>query len=442
MVLDGGAYVPQPYYAFVQLYMNGQDLILTNNRPQHLISFTHTMETNAIASWSVELFDATFNLIEHDIWEQSTAGKRPILKFKYGYSPSGVESPYYYSELAKVTPTWGYSGVTLRLEGTHVPGQNQNIPTIWYKRDRAFVDMKISEIVKKLCLENGYVIDYDHFDETEPILLPHDLNSTNPISKIFEQKGMSMEQFIKHCLLPYAVKEGTKQGGYVLFIDHRTDPAKVRFYVPDKGPDMTCPGGIKREYTIRQDKMEEWVDFSYDLGYGPKEATGIFEEAHFSIDPTTGEYVFEKYNVDNQREFMRLYGQAYRRPQFTDEKNNVRMRPSHAPAILEDERKFFHRNHLIRKLRGKAMTATLTIVGDPRDDVLPGDFIYIHNMLPDGSPHYSTGCYLINKITHQITGGTYTTTFDVSRNAAPQEPSTKDSSEHPVGNTSQTGGGF
>jgi len=450
MPLNGSSYVPQPYYAYVSFKINGIDLIMSKGRPQHLINFTHRMDTNAAATWTLEIFDATFNLIEHELWEMVLKGQKPVAQFRYGYSETSMESPLFYSEVTNIVPKWGYGGTSLTFEGTHMPSENLPIPTLWYKKDRAFVDVNISDIILRLALENDYVIDFDHFHETEPIKVPHDINSTNPVHKIFEQKGMSLEQFVKHFLLPYAVRKGTKIGGYVFYIDHRFNPPHIRFYVPEQTPGIACPGNIKRTYTIRQDKMEEWVDFSYDLHYGPGIATGLFEEAQFSIDPHTGEYVFEKYNPENQKEYMRIYGHAYTKMKTTEKMNNIRMRPSHSPAMLKKEREYFHRSHLIRKFRG-SMTASLTIVGNPQCDLMPSEFIRIYNMLPDGSLHYSSGCYMVKSIEHSISGGAYTTTFELERNGAETQPPKKEGQEEGgIGNPANVnpgsatpgGGGF
>jgi len=409
---------PQPYYAWLRIFINDIDFVLdATGRPQHLISFRHELTTSETGTFELEVFDPTFHGLEMVLWSSYQAENPDSLKvrFQYGFSsPAGevVASPLFFAHLLKYSPHWTYNGVTITLSGNVLSAKNVRVI------DRSYRYMRISDIVRDVAKQAGWKL--GRIEDTRPIYVPDDIETSIPTHKTFQACRKPPFTFIVEDLCPYAQREDGKFG-YVAVLDDKEDPPVLHFYVPEK-KDKLQP--TVRTFTIRRSPDEEWVDFSYNIDLTVGELKGLFEWTYADYDPTTGEFVVEKYNVDKDRDKIAFTDQDPLVASGTHgQPNTAQRRDLHAVRYAQ-ERRHAGMSRLVALYRG-TFKATLVTVGDPTIKVHPTQFIKILNYLPDGTEHYSSGVYFVDKVVNEIQGGQMTTTYELTRNSVPLRPTHK-----------------
>ena len=241
---------------------------------------------------------------------------------------------------------------------------------------------------------------------------------SNPELKTFYRINMTGAQFIKQVLAPYCKSKKTGQGAYRLWFEDETSPdgaAGVKLYFK---PD---------QYNQIEDKMSENIlpdidrTYQFTYGSGPQSSVIDFSPNYAGIvTSVTGGYEVEATTTDAiTNDLMSL---KYNR--FTDAN-----RPSTGDSTFDDLQGTFRVGdssysydeiatraaNLWYNMAPYGYTADMTVLGDPliENQKLCSVAVYT----PQGLPHYSSGVYLIYHVSDSISGGTFTTTMNLVRNA-------------------------
>lgn len=367
-----------------------------------------------IGEFQIEVLDPKFHELEIALWNvvnrQQTDGSPAMAKFRYGVTwgqNNFLTSPWFYNSVLSYTPRWTYNGVILTVTGKTTQPKNDET------RDRAYRDMNINQIVEHICAEQGWKLEVN--EECKEIHVPEYLDRSQPAHKHFQATAMTPVQFIRRYLCPYAQRKKDGKVGYVFWLDDRTNPPTAYFKIPepsDKPPPV-------KTFTIRKDRREEWIDFSYEVDIQLGTITSVFDVRHRTVPAYNGHIRFDYYNSLDRSEIPNIEEKKIGREPVTEPNRSTRVNDHRQKTEQEIELTALHE---LAVNNTQHFSATLTILGDPELDVKPGDHIQILNYLPDGALHYSSGIYRVKEVTNAIQGGEFTTTYTLVRNNAPNIP--------------------
>ena len=235
--------------------------------------------------------------------------------------------------------------------------------------------------------------------------------------KTFYKWNMTTPAFITQCLIPYARSARTGQAGY-------------RFYLSDS---QTTNGGNGTTVYFKPDEFSQSnslsildnIDKHYEFEWGVNghssvisfspEAQGVVMAAAGGgeveakiLDSITNEYVGTKMNRYTNPD--RPTTGATDMVDTGDEGKTVVFASSYSQNELNNMAAT-----LWYQMRQYMYNAELEIVGDP--EVQPLSMITIMVLNKNGLPHHTSGIYLVNEVTDSISGGDYTTTLSLMRNA-------------------------
>lgn len=241
---------------------------------------------------------------------------------------------------------------------------------------------------------------------------------SHPELKTFYRINMTAAQFIRQVLAPYCKSKSSGQGGYRLWFDDEASPdgtPRVRLnFKPD-------------QYNNIEDKMSEALlpnidkTYQFSFGSGPNSSVIDFNPNYAGIvTSVTGGYEVEGTTTDAITND--LISMKYNR--FSDAN-----RPSTGDSVFDDLQGIFRiggSSYTYEDLATKAAnlwynmapygyTADMTVLGDPTIDVQK--LCSVAAYTPQGLPHYSSGVYLIYHVSDSISGGTFTSTLNLVRNA-------------------------
>lgn len=418
MSLGGHPYVPQPFIAYVDFLVNGQNLTrMEGGQPTHLQRFSFRKKSkDSTSTFTIQLFDPEWINIEKVIIE----GKDNV-QFKYYYigpesSGMGLTSPWYEAKILTYTPTFVIDGVELNIEGTsHVMSKGGD-----ECKTRAFEKKLISEIVEEICEDNGWkTIDADGsptIDKTQEVLDYDDLTSSDYVDRQFRQARVSDLQFIKYHLLPLSIRESDGVGGYKLFFDDVT--GCLHFHPPrlEKPP-------IRSFYFMRGDPNSEVISFAPTIGDKQMISLGGGELAIPTFDSVTGQQQFIRINQNHYTEpntgaaipndKKTVQGRTTNEQDLSEkDEQSGRVLQAHAPNSDQGVQRVKASWFKAFNAQYKAQIVTL---GDPRLNVEQTIRMYV--ILPNGSTHYTSGHYMIETIEDAIEPGMFTSTIDCSKNA-------------------------
>lgn len=236
--------------------------------------------------------------------------------------------------------------------------------------------------------------------------------------KTFYRVNMSGVQFIKQVLAPYCRSAETGQGGYRLWFDDSYNSegseGSTLYFKPDQYTNIDMS---------MSDELLEHVDQNYQFtfGTGPESSvidfnpdyTGIVaaiiggnEVEASTTDAITNDVIhtiYDKYS-DSQRpstgdsELDNLLG-TYRIGDSSYEINEIENKAA----------------NLWYNMKSYGYTASMTTFGDPLVKTQSVCSVAVYT--PIGLPHHSSGIYLITNITDSITGGSFTSSYELIRNA-------------------------
>ena len=236
--------------------------------------------------------------------------------------------------------------------------------------------------------------------------------------KTFYRINMSGAQFIKQVLAPYCKSKETGQSGYRLWFDDAATPDGTKgstlYFKPDQYTDIE---------NRMSDKLLENIDktYQFSFGSGPDSSVIDFQPDYSGIvAAVVGGNKVEGNTVDAITND--LISVSY-------DKDSDPKRPSTGDSLYDESQgtvrigdSSYEFNEIINKaanlwasMSSYGYTATMTVIGDPWIDVQTVCSIAVYT--PQGLPHHSSGIYLITSATDSISGGSFTTTLELIRNA-------------------------
>lgn len=393
MSLTPTVYTPNPFLPYCWIKIGGVEVTTKYGRPHSFMGMVYERQTaNAMNSFTFTLFDPNWSETETLLIQQGEE-----IQFQYGYT-EGIKSPIFTGMVMEYTPVFTIDGVKLTISGISWIAKTDDSTVS--RRDWGEKD--IHEIVQTIADEHGWMAD---IDECLEILENDDLEVAQPVKAKWVQQRMTDMAFIAHILQPKAVRKKDKVANYKLAFD---DAKRVLHFHPprdDKGPRFV--------YKFMRDPMSEVISFAPQVDGKVMLRKGAGVSAQPFIDRQTGYYDKVVHNDASTGEKI-LLGGPYTYTATTDNEDYqvTEFRPvrdQQQADLAARDRFYIAANHIFQ--------GVLVIMGDPR--LAQFDIIRIIVLLPDGSLHYTTGLYRVDRIVDEIGEGQFTTTLEVSRNGMP-----------------------
>ena len=246
----------------------------------------------------------------------------------------------------------------------------------------------------------------------------HVEEGSHPELKTFYRINMTGAQFIKQVLAPYCRSKATGQGAYRLWFSDETAPdgsvGIKLFFKPDQYNSLN---------SSMSDKLLPDIDktYQFEFGSGPNSSVIEFSPNYNGmVTSVTGGYKVEGVTTNAiTNDLMQVhYGKD------SDDK-----RPSTGDSRFDDLRGTYRigdSSYSIEDLQNRAAnlwynmssygyTADMTVLGDPL--IENQSLCSVTVLTPSGIPHHSSGVYLVYHVTDDISGGSFTTTMSLVRNA-------------------------
>jgi hypothetical protein len=391
MSLTPPDYVSNPYQAWAWITLGKKEVTLGDDgRPQHLVSFQHQMSSNVAGHAIVELFDASWTVIEDLVIANAQE-----MTARYGYF-GGRQSPTYKLVLQSYTPKFQPPGVKITFEAVSsvVLGVDDRLVS------KTHAGKDIHEIVQGIASARGWKCD---FDEALPVLDNAGLETANLGKATFVQSKMKDLQFIREVLAPRALRKKDKVGNYRTWFDDSSNT--LHFHPPRAGTE-----DVVRKYIFMRDRMGEMISFAPEIK-GAALAYGGGVSAAPYMDAQTGEVGHVEASDSSTPDKTLLGGPS---TQTAAPKAEQAMVVENRPLRDADQADAAARNRY-HQASDYLYGATAVVVGDPE---LPVQKIVDVTVLsPAGKQHYTSGPYLILELLHVITDGSYQTTLTLHRNA-------------------------
>jgi len=403
-----------------------------------------------------------------------TPGSRlsPIL-FRFGYisndgkvlSSSGES--YYAGSVETYTPTMATNGVQLTITG-HVYG---TLPMRHLKKRPipATYNMSLYETVRKVCTlmnwefvslnDGGKELPADQ--QPEPLFdVGQSLDSTEEQHKSFKMKDSETAlQFLNRIIMD-ARPNDPKYGLYEIYLNYSVDEKPEEGSTPVStgylhfGPQDFKQAPVRRYISMR-DPTSDVITFAPTVLGTVASMVGASGSVVKGEDPATGDTSVKVKNAPNSyasyfsnrrrhtfiyRPQDSFYAQGFIENPASEEKlegtntGPQTLAPANAHhlddeviteiSVRETGKMNADRQSLNHYLSAQmfANEATLEIFGDPSDDLQVSRLVVVFVLVPIGDGqrfrmHYTSNIYQIHGITHQISGGTYTTTLQLLKNS-------------------------
>ncbi len=401
---------PHPYFAFVDLKIGTFDF--TPIPPEHLINFDVTFEGDSedsgIGQGSFTVFDETALRIEHALLvaSENAGGLIPCF-FNFGY----VETPHIsetYSYLINdysLSIKAGGSELTIKIISTGI--KSHGLPrTLAYNTGGS--DFKsLNEIIEDIAEKSDWEI--ISIQDIEDIIVEGDDNNGLPIYKPIEVRidNIPTTTGMFHKVLSICRGEDGDTSVVLTFVDEGSD-GKVKVIISSFGY-SAAEGSPVKEYSIAWDgTLGEVINFTPEFS-GASMLTGGATVDVSAYDEGTMTPIVEdhdaftvpgKYLIGG-RETHITPDSAYLIPNYSSGMRDV----------LKAKANYLHAKSAQMKLHYKA---SMEILGDPYLKVR--DLIDVIVRTPSGIPHHTSGTYLIEQITHTISGGAWKTSLNLIRN--------------------------
>ena len=386
-----------PKYAVVEMTLGTLNLTFNEN---HLIDFTNTRESSSSTyNVVVQLYDQTALLLEAELINNAKS-----LTYRYGWANESM-SRWYTATILKFNPTFEGTGVTLSVEGMAEASLSVMKETnpVEYKGSR------IDEIVRRIAIEMGWTVGIIVPTQAVPI----DATSRDN-EKVYNKASETYQEFIEKTLIPDAVSAKTGEGSYVLqLVEDKIKGTTINF--------------MPKEY--KSEGVPEF-SFSYVIGVPNEEVLSFspeFDDVLMSLSAGTTLEVEGSDELTNDYNKLKLV----KDPTYT---GTEFVRTLGASSYSIGAMGTIARN-LWEKAMALGYVATLELVGTIKLE--PMQIISIIVLTPDGFQHHSSGAYLVVDVVDNISGGTWTTTATLSRNAVSLDDGTVEAT---TAGTNTTGG--
>ena len=223
-------------------------------------------------------------------------------------------------------------------------------------------------------------------------------------AKKFNRKKMGALEFINSVLVPESTSAITGSSGYKAWTENKSGKTYINF--------------VSAAY---QAKMDITQNYMFEVGNASGKSNVIAFKPEYSIipDDSESEQIIEtglldkftnemyKFSYNSKGSFTSLSNQEL----INSGTNKVNYFSGSSYTNQELER--MAANLWLKQTR-LAVNGTLSILGDP--NIKPMTNISIICIMPSGLPHVTSGVYLVQTVTHKISGGLFTTELSVLRN--------------------------
>lgn len=387
-IYDKPYHPPNPYFAFVDLKMKtGFDL--TPIPSKYLTSFKHTLVSkNSGGQWEFTAFDEGGTFLQKEIMK----GNREFT-FRYGYV-NGEESLEYCGKMLDYKVNFELPSASLNLSGADNAvlaciARRGCVVSYGGKKHR-----KISDIVKAICYEEGWELGI--IEETE--IVTED-KTGDP--KTYIKSGESSLRFIKYKLLPDARSQKDKRSDYIFYLEQKEGKTYCHFRTK---PVLEDP---KRVYAYYLDKTKNDVVLSFSVG------DSAWSIASGRIGGTPSFAYMDKNTNDIKVGFV---NDGTKNTVFMGDKTlkwEQYASKLFVGAQLDDQADLKVSAIWDELICQQGYSATMQIVGDPT--LCPPFMIAVEIIMKNGEPHFTSGTYIVQKVIHEVTGGTMTTTFEMNK---------------------------
>jgi len=396
---------PTPYFAYVEMDVNGYNL--TPIPPEHLMDFSYTHAAAAdmhnLGSGTALLFDQTAIDVEFAL--HNTSQYPPQISFRFGYSETDIKSEVYTLSVQsydfELTP--GGARLTLTLTTgldynpiTYAANTNENNIKEQHEINEEIIEK--SEIYK---VSESYA-----FEATDPIWIKGDDADGNEIDSHPSVHVKNEQAFTAatNALLEASRAHKDLEANFVINV--KDTPENPEAVITSREEIVEEEEPI-REYTypFAKDGTDEAISFTAKVdtammmcGGGTIEALAFDEETHEPI-------IIQQDKDTNPQKRLVVGEETHFESTGATRLLNV---SSGNLEMLKNKANFLWG----RSIRSN-VTATMVTLGDPDLDVFK--LVIVNVLTPSGVPHHTTGIYMIMNITQNISGGVWTTTLDLWR---------------------------
>lgn len=353
--------------------------------PHYFQQLVHeTRDSGGQGTVTLKLFDPTFDQVENFVLQN-----KETMAIRYGWFPTngspGKMSPIYKLAALTFQSNITTNGSELELKfGSAVAIKSQK--TV---RNKRFVDMTVSDIVRELLLEVGYAEEDITIEPTRGLI-----SVTQPYT--------SVESFIKWNLANRAVSAITGRQGYVFKVEGQTATFCTRGYRYQ----------LVKRFIWRLGQDSDVISFSPAFvgqhmlmaGGAPIEVGSHdvlekrYRRAQFFLRGNPAKYLslgLETHDIEIQKGREEALGRYYA-----------------VPFQNQEEVETWAAWKWV-KARQMAWRATSRVMGDPSLVADPNFFVEFQVVKPDGQLHYLSGKYGILRATHAVDGSGYFTDLEL-----------------------------
>lgn len=383
------------------------------SRPNIYVNFSLEEITDGIGSFSLTLYDQSWHKIEDKILKS-----KGHLRVIFGHdndqpiSTNKLLSPWYDCLVTNYSVKFGMEGVTLFLTGL-TTGYTLNMVQVF----SVFADnTSISDIVKKIAAAAGF--EKVVIEPTKKIYTREQLEKSEQGQKIFRQEGQTSLVFIVECLKDFAISEQDgKAGDYKFFIRNTRNGPELHYHTAYYDPSTSSSSLSVPAFTLHKSRNSPVMNFEPLWDMAIIQLRGAGDTFSAIIDANTKATI--PYSTDTDAVPQKYDNKAgiikFKPANFNTEKKEIKtFRRELIPQIYQDEQVALLNTKLSRRRQG-ALQAMLTVQGTTAFNLLDKIAVIVYVPQQDISLkrniHWVSGYYRIVGIKHQISAGSYTTTF-------------------------------
>ena len=249
--------------------------------------------------------------------------------------------------------------------------------------------------------------------------------------RVYNRENMGPLEFINNILVPDAISSETGSGNYRAWTESKNGKTFLNF--------------VTTEYQFKQD-----VSFNYifNVGNDSGKSPVISFKPTYNIIPDVNGGTSSTINLSadildkfTNEMFSFNYGKGGSTFNLTEsvkkQTGSDQVKYFSGTGYTQKELERMAAN-LWLKYSSLSMKASMDILGDP--NIRVGTMVSVLCIMPSGIPHLSSGVYLITGVTHNITGGTYTTSLEMLRNTIDVSVGSDGKIQFTVGSAKQVSG--